>query len=288
MPEDGIDFAEYESPEDDPIHPRFFNKIAEGVQKLITKYDFAYSRLQESVNECDDRLCRQIAAEVKWRRKRERYAQCYIRQHQSRNKPARCPGPQYHFEVISLTDRTHNPIKGRVGPDICVWFPRKLWLRDCPRVDWPLPLKDGEMERYEKETILAAIYDFSMKGGRRIADGLNLEHYDKLTGINLPEGRYEGLVKQIPAKHLYHLERWLQQFEDDLQTCAGKGASGNADERPGDLMYLSVVKQNYIISQRSLDRDIRSGKLKVWRAEPRAKRKVSKAACDLIYDAQKR
>lgn len=64
--------------------------------------------------------------------------------------------------------------------------------------------------------------------------------------------------------------------------------SGKDDIQPDDLMYLSVVKQNYIISQSSLDRDIRSGKLKAWRKKPRAKRKVSKTACDLIYNAKKR
>ena len=83
-----------------------------------------------------------------------------------------------------------------------------------------------------------------------------------------------------------------QQGSESTAGEAGATQSGpdsdSGDKEPDDLMYLSVVKQNYIISQSSLDRDIRSGKLKAWRKKPRAKRKVSKTACDLIYNAKKR
>ncbi len=54
------------------------------------------------------------------------------------------PGPQYHYEVF--------------GPSIRAWFPWKFWLCNWPKVDWPLSLQDREMERYEKETMLVAIY----------------------------------------------------------------------------------------------------------------------------------
>ena len=63
-------------------------------------------------------------------------------------------------------------------------------------------------------------------------------------------------------------------------------ASGDADEKPDDLMYLSVVKQSYCVSQTTLDRHIKAKKLKAWCEKDETKRKVSKAAVELLYDAR--
>ena len=227
--DEGIDFRAYDCPDDDPIGDSSFEMVAEGVQKLITKYDFAFSRLQESVKECDDRCKRQVVAEVKWRRRREKYAQWATTRHRLLDKAAGPPGPQFRFEVCP--------------PDIHVWFPWKFWSRNRPKVVWPLPLRDGEMERWEKETILAVVYDCCMKGGRRIADGLDLEHYDRLAGTESPGGRQGGLVKQVPAKHLRHLERWLKQFEKDLQFLAAKGVSGVQGGRAAPASAASKTGQ---------------------------------------------
>lgn len=62
--------------------------------------------------------------------------------------------------------------------------------------------------------------------------------------------------------------------------------SPNADEIPDDLMYLSVVKKKYHVSQSTLDTHIKDKKLKCWRDKGGHKRIVSQAAVKLLYNAR--
>ncbi|MCZ6651779.1 MAG: hypothetical protein O7D91_01995 [Planctomycetota bacterium] len=62
--------------------------------------------------------------------------------------------------------------------------------------------------------------------------------------------------------------------------------SGNADEKPDDLMYLNVVCKNYDISKSSIYRHIKKKKLKNWPELSGNKFRLSKAEVELIYESR--
>ena len=233
MPEDGIEFAEYAFPRF--IEDSTLGEFGKDFHKLITKYA-AFPRIQEQLALWDDRFCQQIAAEVEWRRRREEHELWGITQSRWLDEAAGPTVPDCGFEgfrLIELPDEDE-PDRGRAGPVLGVWFPPELCLHNCPEAELPLPPRQGAIQLCAKYAVFAAIHDYSMKGQRKLGDGLDLKHYDILVGLESPlpaDNKHDGLIRQILANDKDYLSAWLDDIERDLQAWATEAAE-QANDRP--------------------------------------------------------
>lgn len=237
--DDGIDSPEaHDSPRF--IEDKTLAQIAEKVRELINKYD-AYPRFRESVKKCEKRQRDQIAAQVKWERKRREHARRAIKKARLLDEEEGRPGDDWRFQSFRGQDVAGVRVQGELSDIMAAWFPPELCWQSRPKVHLPpLPPHDGEMEPREKETALAAIHDYTVKGERKIADGLKLTHYQDLIGIESPvplDNKYEGLVKQIPANNEHYLWAWLDDVEKDLQAQAAADADLPALSANASLVY---------------------------------------------------
>lgn len=239
MPEDGIEFVEYD-------HPRFIEnptlaEIGRKVHALITKYG-AFLRFQEQLALWDKGFSQQIAAEVEWRRKREEHQLWGITQSRWLDEKAGPPEPGCNFEGFRLIEPPDKKKPGRSGPRLGLWFRLELCSRNCPEAELPLPPRQGKIELHAKYAVFAAIFDHSMKGQQRLGDGLGLDHFDMLTGLESPlpdDDRNDGLILQIPASDEGYLRIWLDDIEGDLQARAAEGLATTGYAHSSD--FRSVV-----------------------------------------------
>lgn len=233
MPEDGIGFGAYDSAkdsyEDSYIEDSTLAEMGKRIRQLI-KEPREFARFQEQLTLWDDRYEQQLAVGDEWRQRRDEYERQVIMQGRLLDEAVGPPELGWCFERFRYKDLPAESVNVKIETAIMLgaWFPPELCSHNCPEANLPLPPHQGEIELDAKRAVFAAIYDYSMRGQRKLGDGLSLKHYDLLLGIKSPIGERDGLVTQIPKADECHLWIWLEQIEEDSQAQVEQADAGDA------------------------------------------------------------
>ena len=149
---------------------------------------------------------------------------------------------------------------------------------------------------YLGQIVVRACKDFGVdpQPVHEFLDYRDADPMSAIRAVGLLEWRLKGELTQEATANPEHKDTEPEEPPAEnpqpSKVAAGDGAptpadqvSPDADERPDDLIILKVVRKGWQVSESTLYRDIKSGKLKTWRKAGNRKHRVSEAAVKKSY-----